>query len=108
MTSGSSDGLDAREADGRRFGRTSDGGRALSELTLDSLRCADGPLPLAEVACRVVAEQSDRDVSMPAREEVQRVYLSLVRYQVPHLERRGVVEYSEEDGTLQLVGPGTP
>lgn len=108
MTPGSSDGLDVSDAESGHIGRPSDGGRTLRELALDSLRRADGPLPLAEVACRIVAERSDRDLPVTPREEVQRVYLALVRYEVPRLERRGVVEYSERDGTLQLVGPGTP
>lgn len=108
MTTWSPDSIDVSGAEGRRFGRTSPGGRALRELTLDALRRADGPLPLAEVACRVVADKSDRDPPAAPRKEVQRVYLALARYQIPQLEQRGVVEYSEDDGTVQLVGPGTP
>lgn len=108
MTSGSPDSLDVSGADDLRIGLPEDGGHALRELALDSLRRADGPLPLAEVASRIVAERCDRDPPVTPRDEVQRVYLALVRYEVPRLERRGVVEYSEEDGTLRLVGPGTP
>lgn len=108
MTSGPPDGLDVNGAESRRFGRTTGGGRELRERTLDCLRRADGPLPLAEVAWRVVADESERDPPSAPCEDVQRVYLSLVRYQVPELERRGVVEYSEAEGTLELAGPGTP
>lgn len=108
MTRWSPDSIDASDVEDRRFGRRSPGGRALRELSLDALRRADGPLPLAEVACRVVADKSDRDPPVAPREEVQRVYLALVRYQIPQLEQRGVVEYSDDDGTVQLVGPGTP
>lgn len=108
MTDRTPEAIGASDADGKRFGRSSDSGHALSEKLLDSLRRADGPLPLAEVACRIVTESSDREPPVAPREEVQRVYLSLVRYQVPRLEQRDLVEYSQDDGTLQLVGPGTP
>jgi hypothetical protein len=108
MTSESSRSLNRSSAESRRFGRPTEGSRRLRELTLDTLRRADGPLPLATVACRVAAEMDDDDSPEAGREAIQRVYLTLVRYEVPHLERRGVVEYSETDGTLRLVGPGTP
>ena len=108
MTFRSSDVSAASEADSRRFGRTTAGGHTLRELTLDSLRRADGPLPLAEVACRVAAHQGECDPGDAPREAVQRVYIALARDQVPALERRGVVEYSADDGTVELVGPGTP
>lgn len=108
MTADSPDVLDSSGAEGRRIGRTTGGGRAVRERALDVLRRADGPLPLAEVACRVVAETGDNEPAATRRDEVQRVYLELVRYQVPELERRGVVDYSEEDGAISLAGPGTP
>lgn len=108
MTDRTPEAIGASEADGTRFGRSGDSGHALSEMTLDSLRRADGPLPLVEVACRIVTENSERGPPVAPREEVQRVYLSLVRYEVPRLEQRDIVEYSQDEGTLQLVGPRTP
>lgn len=108
MTDRAPEAIDASGSDGRLFGRSSDGGRGLRERTLDCLRSTDGPLSLTEIACRLVAEASDRDPATVPNGEVQSVYLELVRYQVPQLEQRGVVEYSRDDGTLQLVGPGTP
>ena len=108
MRSGSHEALDGSDAESRCFERTSNGGRELRELTLDSLRRANGPLPLAEVACRVVAADGDHDTPEIRRDEVQRVYLALVRDQIPRLERRGVVDYSEDDGMVELAGPGTP
>lgn len=108
MTDRSSDGIANRGTEIRYFGGTGGGRDALRERTLRSLRRADGPLPLAAVACRVVAEELDCAPAAAPREDVQRVYLDLVRNHIPRLERRDVVAYSPDDGTVELVGPGTP
>jgi len=108
MTAGLPDDLDACEGKSGQVGRIGAAGPELRRLTLDSLRRADGPLPLARVACHVADAERDEGPPSASQQQVQRVYLAPVRYEVPRLERRGVVEYSTEDGTLELLGPGTP
>ena len=95
-------GTASRQYDGSEYGSVP---RA---MILDRLRRANGPVVLAELACDIVAEMSDRNRATVPHEQIQRVYLVLVRQEVPALEQRGIVEYSRDDGTLRLAGPGTP
>lgn len=107
MTDRATEVVDDGVSTGRRFAR-SGGGRSLRASALRCLRRADGPLPVATVAGRIVAERSESEPDSVSPAQVQRIYLALVRREVPALEQRGIVEYSPDDGTLELVGPGTP
>lgn len=102
------DATGARAAPHRRIDRFSDGERRLRARPLRCHRRADGPLGLAAVARRAVAAAGGNDPEAVPSDDVQRGPLALVRRAVPALERDGLVAYSRADGTLGLIGPGTP
>lgn len=64
---------------------------------------AGGELGFSELAGRVAASERDRDPAELSVDVRQRTYLDLYHTHVPKLDRAGVVEYCDEDGTLSLA-----
>ncbi|WP_224332241.1 DUF7344 domain-containing protein [Haloprofundus halobius] len=94
-------------ASGIRDGRAVELFDALSDKrrlwVVDYLSEADGSVALAELACVVAERETGAPVADESEDAYREAYASLYHNHVPKLARIDVVDYEEDQRTLELV-----
>lgn len=67
------------------------------------LSAQDGPVDLDDVIVQVAAWENDTTVDAVSESERKRIYVSLYQTHMPKLDDAGLVEYDEEEGTVELT-----
>jgi predicted transcriptional regulator len=67
------------------------------------LKQVDGPVGVRELAEQVAAWENDKSVEELDSQERKRVYISLYQSHLSTLDQRGVVDYDEDAGTVELL-----
>jgi DNA-binding transcriptional ArsR family regulator len=63
----------------------------------------DGPVDLDDVILQVAAWENDTSVDAVSESERKRIYVSLYQTHMPKLDDAGLVEYDDEEGTVELT-----
>lgn len=69
------------------------------------LKQTDGPIDVSTLAEQVAAWENDKSPAELSSQERKRVYISLYQSHLPTLEKRGLVEYDEDRGIVELTEP---
>lgn len=66
------------------------------------LKQTDGPVDVSTLAEQVAAWENNKSVSELDSQERKRVYISLYQSHLPTLEKRGLVDYDDDRGIVEL------